>query len=183
MTARRADAGQTSASARSGRRNGGMGRKRAPGSEKDRRTEREVARACVCVCDTEREKKVNDRGQGRGAVAAGLKKAVEKEYIAVIIAIDFYRQTITPGAPDGYPRRSGDAFFSFSLPAASLPFPLFSRPRPPPFRQRLFPMHLASQRVLRFSCAPLFVFPFFFYLLRSSDIHLFHFKCTKMQLK
>lgn len=116
------------------------------------------------ACDTETGKKANDRGQGRGAVTAELKKAVERRSnIAVIIAIDFYRQTITPGAHDGYPRRSGDAFFSFYRFPLLLHRPPSSRPRPPPFHQRLFPMHLVSQWILRFSCAFLCL-PFFLFL-------------------
>ncbi|KYN20154.1 hypothetical protein ALC57_07444 [Trachymyrmex cornetzi] len=37
----------------------------------------------MCVCVIQRRKKANDRGQGRGAVAAGLKKAVERRSISL----------------------------------------------------------------------------------------------------
>jgi len=91
-----------------------------------RKREGERERNSMCVCDTEKEKSERSRTRTRRGGGGVKESRREKEYIAVIIAIDFYRQTITPGAPDGYPRRSSDAFFSFSFPSASLPSPFFT---------------------------------------------------------
>ncbi|EGI71058.1 hypothetical protein G5I_00167 [Acromyrmex echinatior] len=39
----------------------------------------------MCACVIQRRKKANDRGQGRGAVAAGLKKAVERRTYIIFV--------------------------------------------------------------------------------------------------
>lgn len=81
-------------------------------------------------------------GDGGGGSGGGVKESRrEKEYIAVIIAIDFYRQTITPGVlltvTLDVPAM---LFFSFSFPSApSTPGPPFSRPRPPSVSPTLVP--------------------------------------------
>lgn len=49
---------------------------------KERKKERKIVRACVI----QRGKKANDRGQGRGAVAAGLKKAVKRRSISLLLS-------------------------------------------------------------------------------------------------
>lgn len=161
LTARRADTGQTSASARSGRRKGGKG-EWVEGRGEQRKREKERECVCVCACVIQRGKKrtIADKdGRGGGGVKESCR---EKEYIAVIIAIDFYRQTITPGAPDGYPRRSGDAFFSFSFPSASLPSPFFT-PSLAPVSPTLVPdvSHVAMDPFVSvglFLCISLFIF-------------------------
>lgn len=68
----------------------------------------------MCITPAEREKK-KDSGTTDGRSKTGEREGGrENEYIAVIIAIDFYRQTITL---DSWrlPSCSDDAFFSFSF--------------------------------------------------------------------
>lgn len=140
---------------------GGGVRKREGNGQQKRERERERDNR-VCVCDTEREKSERSRTRTRRG-SGGVKESLrEKEYIAVIIAIDFYRQTITPGAPDGYPRRSGDAFFSFSFPSASLPLPFFTpsaAPVSPTLVSDSSRVAMGPSFQLRlFLCLPTFVF-------------------------
>jgi len=61
---------------------GNGGEREVTGSEKEKEREREI----VCACVIQRRKKANDRGQGRGAVAAGLKKAVERRSISLLLS-------------------------------------------------------------------------------------------------
>lgn len=133
MTARQADAGQTSASARSERRKEGTGDREQQKSERGGGEERTSA------------DKDGYGGGGGGGGGGGVKESRrEKEYIVVIIAIDFYRQTITPGVlltvTLDVPAM---LFFSFSFPSAPSTVPLFHVLDRPPFRS--FPMHLVSR--------------------------------------
>lgn len=134
LTARRADAGQTSASARSERRKEGTGDREQQKSERGGGGERTSA-------DED-----GYGGGGGGGGGGGVKESRREEYIAVIIAIDFYRQTITPGVlltvTLDVPAM---LFFSFSFPSAPSTVPLFHVLDRPPFRRRSFPMHLVSR--------------------------------------
>lgn len=142
---------------------------------KARKREKKIVRACVIQRGEKSERSRTRTRRGSGRVKESCK---EKEYIAVIIAIDFYRQTITPGSPDGYPRRSGDAFFSFFFPSASLPFPLFhalGRPRFDACFRCISHRDGSFVTELRLSLC----LPSFYFLLYNVDRYLFRFKCKR----